>query len=674
MAEPCTDSLKRGLSTGPAGRWLAMQFSWVAATLVLTISTWNQLGLTELPTTRLQWITRATLILASVWTGTIIATLLFVLSWPLRRVGRGFRVAEAALLLFVGFLNAFIVPYIDFFSSHPAPIHLRYLVDWEFLGGTADVALNPLFIAVAATPFVAWMTFQLLLARRVETLRERPRKIGVATLLLLAILCQVAKVNLNTKKFGWELAPKVLRVTSVEHLLVESARLFTAERFSAREEIILRSLRGIRTGEGSLPEHQTLASLLQDSPRPAESAPGLALKQLVRDRLAAQKPVVFFVALLESFRPHESRLYAEGPAESQMPHFDQLAKDGVLFRNAFSTSNVTRSAQEAVVCGLQTGPQNSVMRDKVQNRPRCLSDRFFESFGKGGFTAFWHAGRYSFDSQGFFWTKHRFDRVMSYDDFPKNAPQTYWGKSDLALITRLFEEWPATRNTVSGPEFHLLLSVTNHHNFVLPSDAPPELKALANTGALPNNILTHRYTDEALGRLVAELHQQRRKNETLWEQTILVVLGDHGTLMPTSTHRNGFRSGQDNESEIAAARVNSHLALVVSGGLTSQALKAVRKLHEVDDTFRSQADLAVTIADLIGFEGFASVGDSLFARTRRWPVVVDLLDRIFMPERNLVFSADELEREVQSGEELGGHEKLYLRATRALLDDGMAGR
>src|SRR5690606_15698073 len=107
------------------------------------------------------------------------------------------------------------------------------------------------------------------------------------------------------------------------------------------------------------------------------------------------------VIILESARHNDF-----GVNENQQtltPFFNQLRSQGIYFENAYSTSKVTRAAQEAVLCGYYGNEFNSLMRHRQHINYTCLP-----SAAGGIFQTHYswiHGGKFSFDQQGHFWQK-----------------------------------------------------------------------------------------------------------------------------------------------------------------------------------------------------------------------------------------------------------------------------
>ena len=547
-------------------------------------------------------------------------------------------------------------------------------------------------------------------------------------LLLFGGLCQITKVQLNTTKVGWSV-PVTLRVNFLENALLEFAFAQQTPDISPAQfqtlvdwqnSVVVHELpppapppsRGVAsesllpTAQAALPGGQislsddSLKKILERNWRPAaDGSVGDGLRKIFSQRILAQEPIFVFVVILESFRPEESRAFFPELSQTGTPFLDELSNESVLFSNTYTAGGVTRAGQEALLCGLLSSEYTSAMRDLPSAQPRCLSNLLRESYGTKAFSGWWHGGAFNFDSQGTFWKRQKTDFVLSREDFDpsygvgssllshsQSYPSTGWGVSDFFLVRRFKEQfmqlpqWP-------NISLHSLLSVTNHPGWVLPTDAPSS----RHSGTHPENefqkklpaLLTTRYTDEALRQLVVYLKEQsclRCKGGTIWDNSLFLVSNDHGTLVPSLRNPKGYDWGITPELDAAAASAASKATLLFSGGLTQEAAVSIGAVLPIRDAIlRSQLDVFATLTDLFGLSHAATVGDSLFASSRRWPVIVDLGDRLYFPgaadgQEKVVTRASLFARaRKKSGNLLRSDETIFL-GIQSLHEKGLSGK
>lgn len=651
----------------------ATSFSAAISFIAQRILTWKSLGLYTLPTAAMRIEAQITGLLADVWGGVVTAFLItFVIAIfpPLRRH------SKISFFIFNVFAITFLnlhIPYVEFFGAMISLSHFKYLLDWQFLTSSSSNLTDVRIFAISGISLVVFIMVSFFL-RNIR----RPIFLAFCTA-LLGGFCQFSKVQLNTKKIGWK-TPAVLAVTSIEYAFIQMMDPADVRPPSLTYDE-LQNLRHFRDA----PKDATTKDILETGYRRAESDLGVDIKRVVRSRISENKPIMLFVALLESLRPEESKFFTPANPRTYTPFIDSLAQTSVAFTNAWTSGGVTRAGQEAVFCGLWSGEFTAAMRNLISLNPLCLPQLLTNEFAPNAWSAWWHAGDYDFDSQGTFWKRHGINYATHRKSFEEGTPATFWGNSDFALVEKfrndILEQMP--RDTLVSS--HLFLTVTNHPDWGLPSDATPELLKMRDL-AKPN-FLTTQYTDAAVSRLVDVLHNTpclKCQSESLWDTSIFILVNDHGHLVPSQLRPEGRAFGISNLLDIDAADASSRAALIVSGGIVQKALKQKDLLGIKIQRPASQVDIFATLADLVTDADIATIGDSLFSNDRRWPVMVDLGKNVYFPElkktQTKVFSRQNL---LIPTKEKISHElsktdfelnKTVFRAYQNLLTAGDAGR
>jgi phosphoglycerol transferase MdoB-like AlkP superfamily enzyme len=151
-------------------------------------------------------------------------------------------------------------------------------------------------------------------------------------------------------------------------------------------------------------------------------------------------------------------------------------------------------------------------------------------------------------------------RTIDGRDFPPNAVTTSWGYSDRELMNRALE----ALDHLHEPFASMVLTITNHHPFQLPSDAPPydttatsdqrpassEQRTATGDQRTANSRLrgsttlraslgqmaghhtaamlqTVHYSDFAIGEFF-----EKARSRPWFANTIFVICGDHGSAVP----------------------------------------------------------------------------------------------------------------------------------------------
>ena len=241
------------------------------------------------------------------------------------------------------------------------------------------------------------------------------------------------------------------------------------------------------------------------------------------------RPNLVFI-LLEGVRAREISCYG-GPVPGLTPNLDRLAREGTRVARAYSPGTFTPQGEAAYWYGLLATPGSLL---PVQNPATPLLG-LPEILGANGWRSFlWiHNGDESFYRRDRFYLSRGF-RMVDGRDFPRSAVRTNWGCSDRSLARLAVDSLDRTREPFAA----MLLTVSNHHPFQVPSDArsvapipwteergwfsPAPGLPLVGRHTVPMMKTIH-YTDEALGDFFREAASRD------WtRRTIFVISGDHG--------------------------------------------------------------------------------------------------------------------------------------------------
>jgi hypothetical protein len=498
--------------------------------------------------------------------------------------------------------------YVEFYRAPIMAFHLRYLADPEFLGASATTAWSPLVTANIAGAMFAWWISSLATARM--TTRSRAwlaNRVAVATL-VLAIAVHVLQIRYRVQWF----VPGPLQFNALEKIAFDLRKHDLIPPPSGADLQRFRELQTTLARHSAQESKDTQARIrFRDQ-----------LRDTFQQRIKDGKRPVIAVMALETFRPTEIGVYRQGGAAPEAndqeltPEFDRIAREGILFREAWSSGTVTCAGQEALWCGQASGMLTSLMRVRTQVPASCIPD---EVPAVGGFSLWIHNGQARFDNQVSFWTRHGVGRAVSAQDFPDVTPGGSWGLSDLALASRAALEIAEARKDV---RHHFIapfvLTVTNHIPWDLPSDAPPAVASLtAPEGQNQKMWRTTAYTDAAIGKFVAAA-----KDSGFWDDMILILASDHGNLEPGrhSTVRDPIQK-QD-----PPTRRQSHIALLITGGLTGS---IQREFHEVNDAV-GQTGVAQLIRWITASDPPSLASPDILAWPGEWPVFSDQNDNILV--------------------------------------------
>lgn len=203
-----------------------------------------------------------------------------------------------------------------------------------------------------------------------------------------------------------------------------------------------------------------------------------------------------------------------GKPQTFTPRMDALAKsDGMLFTNLFADGNRTIRGFEGVFSSIPPLPGDSILaRDKTEN-----VETIARVLKRDGYqTLFLYGGRGTFDNIASYTVRNGWDRLIGQDEYVNPVHTTAWGVSDEDMFHRGIEEMRALHGT-GKPFLVSFMTVSNHLPFTYPTGRikeDPNLKSRRNAV---------KYADWALGDFF-----ERVKKEKYWEDTIFVVIADHG--------------------------------------------------------------------------------------------------------------------------------------------------
>lgn len=290
-----------------------------------------------------------------------------------------------------------------------------------------------------------------------------------------------------------------------------------------------------------------------------------------------QKPHLIFV-ILESFRA--KNVGCLGAKVPLSPHFDRLAKEGVLFTQFHSLSNLTSCCSIASLFGIPPAPIHGHLGEYAKlplwGLPKILKEAGYQSaLLQGGHVAFDHGPEF-FQAQGF-------ETLIGKREIEKVTPgasSSSWGVHDEHLF-RYAANWLQQQKEAV---FATLFTITNHHPWTLPPDWTPPSDA---KGA--SYLETFAYTDWALNLFIEKL-----KEKGLLEKSVLFIFGDHGQ----ESRSDHFEINRHLFQE------NVHVPLLI---YAPDRIKPQRI-----ETLSSQIDLVPTVLDLLSLPStHHSLGKSL---------------------------------------------------------------
>ena len=276
-----------------------------------------------------------------------------------------------------------------------------------------------------------------------------------------------------------------------------------------------------------------------------------------------------YLIVLESFTNKVSQLFS-GSRQGYTPHLDELAKEGLYYTSAYSSSFRSDRGLTALLSGMP-----SLATQSLTNRPELLSraPNLFKLFRQQGWhTSFHYGGNLDFANLRVL--VNDADLVKEQADY-SSADAGAWGFHDELVFKHYLEH---AQNT-SGKSFHMVFSSSSHEPFKVPnfnSYSEPYENSIA-------------YTDSCLGVLIDGI-----KETGDWENLLIVITADHGTILP--------------ERSVSYKSVNFNVPIILAGGLL--------RLNPQDSVSRistivSQFDIPRTLAKGIEADGLFTFSHSL---------------------------------------------------------------
>jgi phosphoglycerol transferase MdoB-like AlkP superfamily enzyme len=211
------------------------------------------------------------------------------------------------------------------------------------------------------------------------------------------------------------------------------------------------------------------------------------------------------------------------------PVLNRLARDHFYFPRFYqqvgqgSTSDAEFVVNTSLYIPLDAAAADAYARKRLPGLPRLLSEAGYD-------TATFHTNVVEFWNRGELYEALGFDRYYDKKFFGEED-KIFFGASDEVLYAKTAEV--LERMGRSGRPFYAqVVSMTAHHPFTIPEEkhritVPDKLRDTM----VGHYILAQNYADYALGLFLAEL-----KWRGLWDNSLIVVYGDHIGLPKSSLH------------------------------------------------------------------------------------------------------------------------------------------
>ena len=223
--------------------------------------------------------------------------------------------------------------------------------------------------------------------------------------------------------------------------------------------------------------------------------------------------------LWESFTDKALHLKIDGKPIA--PFFEKLRTEGIYFKNCYSSGDRTNKGLSAVISGYPALPKSSIINypaklPGLDGLGKILSKRGYDNW-------FYYGGEPEFANMKGYILDQQFRHLISKDDFPKKDQNSKWGAHDHVVMERILSD----SRQYKQPFFTTFLTLTSHEPFETP--VPTVFEGGSFSTRLMNTI---HYTDSTLYEMINKM-----KNEGWWQNTIVVIVADHGHYEPATGDR-----------------------------------------------------------------------------------------------------------------------------------------
>ncbi len=266
-----------------------------------------------------------------------------------------------------------------------------------------------------------------------------------------------------------------------------------------------------------------------------------------------ERPINVLLIIWESFT--EKMIHQVVEKKEVTPRFNQLRKEGIFFSDFYASGDRTSKGIPAILSGYPALPATSIIHTPAKaEKLTVISDLFRE---KGYRTPFFYGGEPEFANIKSYLLHGGFSPIVGKWNFPPKARKSKWGVHDGVIMHRVFDEL----NKIEQPFFATWLTLSSHEPYEIP--IPGLLKGSDQVTKFLNS---HYYTDQVIGSFLEQC-----KTQPWWDNTLVIITGDHGHLLPRSDQKaDEFRTpmlwlgGALEQKEVVVDKIVSQLDIVAT--------------------------------------------------------------------------------------------------------------
>ncbi|MNZ67531.1 Lipoteichoic acid synthase 2 [compost metagenome] len=299
---------------------------------------------------------------------------------------------------------------------------------------------------------------------------------------------------------------------------------------------------------------------------------------------------------MESFQNFPIQLSVGG--QEVTPVLNGLIKEGVYFPHVYQQIGPGNTSDAEFMSNTSIYPTAAVAMSKgYGNRELPSLPRLLQKHGYVANT--FHINNVTF------WDRNKLYPALNFDQYYdkpyyNNDHFNNFGASDEEMYRVGMEKLSEIHR--QGKSFYAQFVTTSSHSpFIVPEDRR-QIKLTSDLEGtnLGNYITAVNYTDYAIGKLIGQL-----KEANMWDDTMLVIYGDHFGLQPSDTSAEEIKSKLGIPYDNIISRFNIPFIVHIPG----------QNLGITSDQSGGQVDMMPTMANLLGIslndEGFTALGQDL---------------------------------------------------------------
>ncbi|MCA5004653.1 LTA synthase family protein [Sphingobacterium bovistauri] len=209
-----------------------------------------------------------------------------------------------------------------------------------------------------------------------------------------------------------------------------------------------------------------------------------------------------------------------GGESNVTPGMNKLMQEGVNFRRAYAVGDRSDKGMIGTLSGFPSQGPESIIKHISKHEKLPAITQLYDSLGYS--TSFYHGGQSEFYNFKSYMLAHGVHRVIDDNNFDINTKRVSWGVYDDIVANRMFDDLNKEKN----PFFSIFYTVVNHEPFDLEGN-----HKFGNESKANGYRSTVYYTDSVVYDLV-----QKAKSKPWYDNTVFVVVSDHGHLYPSEKY------------------------------------------------------------------------------------------------------------------------------------------